>query len=477
MPAYLYPDSTTDQFLTKTGVQTITGAKTFQAGSTSSTPLTIQSAASQTSNLQEFKDSSGGLLGAIGSNGIQSWGPNGLSGTFISAGSGRMHIQTTATGASNPVLTVRGAASQSGNLQQWENSAGTILTYIKNTGGIYSTQPNEANVFGGATSLGAILSTYTGAAGNKGLVIRAVAGQTANLVEFQNSAGTAMASIAAHGYLTGRRGAFVSEAANGVVLQVQGAASQTANLFEAVDSAGTVLSYVTHAGAPVSNVGMVVYPRDSGQEGLVVVGRPSQTTDLAQFRNSAGSVLSSIGPTGYLTIGPNSWNKWLRLAGGGGPDATTAVMHVSNGNVHLDNATGGYGLYFNWYSSNTLGTYWGNGASSQVGRVDGGGAASFVSVTSTSRLDTKKNIERVLEDGPDDDKFLSLNAVRYVSTLDRHGRPLHSFVAEEAVEVMPEIVSKDEDNEIVGINLTSLVTILTTQVQNLTVRVRELESK
>lgn len=34
MPAYLYPDSTSDQFLTKTGVQTITGAKTFEAPET-----------------------------------------------------------------------------------------------------------------------------------------------------------------------------------------------------------------------------------------------------------------------------------------------------------------------------------------------------------------------------------------------------------------------------------------------------------
>lgn len=101
MPAYLYPDSTNDQFLTKTGIQTITGNKTF-SGST-----------------LYFSDT----------------------GSLISGGSGRAIFKTNL--ASFPVVEVQAAASHTANLLEMKNSAGSILTSFNASGvlTIGSTEP------------------------------------------------------------------------------------------------------------------------------------------------------------------------------------------------------------------------------------------------------------------------------------------------------------------------------------------------
>ena len=88
---------------------------------------------------------------------------------------------------------------------------------------------------------------------------------------------------------------------------------------------------------------------------------------------------------GYITFGPNSgWSRSLRVGGNGFQGSSTiASVATTNGNLHLDGATGGYAVYLNWYGG-TSGTFFGNGASGQVGRVDGAGNASFSGQVSSS---------------------------------------------------------------------------------------------
>lgn len=82
----------------------------------------------------------------------------------------------------------------------------------------------------------------------------------------------------------------------------------------------------------------------------------------------------------HTLYGPNtSWGSYLRVGGNGhGVGAETASVATTDGNLHLDAASGGNSIYLNWYGGTTSGgTLFGNGAGAQVGRVDRGGTASF----------------------------------------------------------------------------------------------------
>ena len=99
-----------------------------------------------------------------------------------------------------PVV-LRGAASQTANLQEWQNSSGQVGPLVNSAGVIIA-----KSGFGGVTTFSAgatgdqsSVSIYSYNAARKGLVIKGIASQTANLQEWQNSSGTVLASIASNG--------------------------------------------------------------------------------------------------------------------------------------------------------------------------------------------------------------------------------------------------------------------------------------
>lgn len=127
-------------------------------------------------------------------------------------------------------LTVKGAASQTANLQDWQDSSGTVLTAIDASGKLlFSTDTNlyrsaadtlktddklvvsdkfnqisaANNAFGSATGLtGVQLSVLTTSASRVGLTIQGHTSQTANLQDWQNSSANILASLTADGKLT-----------------------------------------------------------------------------------------------------------------------------------------------------------------------------------------------------------------------------------------------------------------------------------
>lgn len=364
-----------------------------------------------------------------------------------------------------------------------------------------------------------------GDVGYETLVVKGMASQTASLLSLKNSANTVLTRFGPTGTLfvdriqgqttpTNLIEPRVSpNSTNAVAMVVQGLASQTSNLQEWRNSAGTPMVYVTPSGKVLadspgtgaSDFGFEVKKAAGGKainlsnytdvDFQVILPAPdaadkvtllsgSTNTPIAlggamveRFRfNPDGGML--VKGNGYVDVGPNTqYSTKVRLGGsdfGGGTGM--ARVAVTNGNLHIDPATGGYLIYLGWRASGFGGTVFGNGADAEVGRMTSAGAMTASSFTSTSTLESKRDVKRLSTSGPDDDKLLSLGAVSYTPAADPNGKKLFSFVAEEAAEVMPEIVSVNENNEITGINLTSLVTILTTQVQNLTARVRELEA-
>lgn len=116
-------------------------------------------------------------------------------------------------------------------------------------------------------------STITASgSGVKGLVVKAAAGQTANLQEWQASSGAVAASISATGGL-----AAPTVHGRDVVRAGSGAAG---------------------VGAYVEVVGLLPVAK-----GLVVRGAPSQAANLAEFQNDSGTVLSAVRPSGAVNIG------------------------------------------------------------------------------------------------------------------------------------------------------------------------------
>jgi hypothetical protein len=96
-----------------------------------------------------------------------------------------------ATVATNKALTVRGAGSQTGDLQQWQRSDGTVVGRVRDGG-----QIGVGNLITGT----AFFVDMTQLGGTQAAVrIRGAASQSANLQEWQNSAGTVLTKIEASG--------------------------------------------------------------------------------------------------------------------------------------------------------------------------------------------------------------------------------------------------------------------------------------
>lgn len=131
--------------------------------------------------------------------------------------------------ASTKGLVIKGAASQTANLQEWQNSAGTALAYVEADGTIRA--KNNAG-------LGFKIGTTNSGMENSGGILR--------LVDANNGA-----VLRLPGYLSGLgygQVQLLSLSSSRVMLNVQGASGQTANLQEWRNNAGTALSYVDASG-------------------------------------------------------------------------------------------------------------------------------------------------------------------------------------------------------------------------------------
>lgn len=102
------------------------------------------------------------------------------------------NIITPQTSTTVPI-TIRGAVSQTGNLQQWQNSSSTNLAVVFSDG---------SSSFNGYITVGNNNKSTTTAvdvrianASHKGLTIRAFGSQTANMQEWQDSSGNPISWI------------------------------------------------------------------------------------------------------------------------------------------------------------------------------------------------------------------------------------------------------------------------------------------
>lgn len=239
---------------------------------------------------------------------------------WISVGANVEDALARSSAAGTVPQTVRGAASQTADLQKWQNSAGTDLLRVTPTGGIVQ-QAGVANGFGGATVTGVRSAFHTGAAAEVGVAVRGVANQTGDLQQWRSSGDAVLARVTAGGALNvdaapGVDGsAFGGASASGVRLaistgqpgtigmRIRGVANQTADYLSLEASTGAVRARVDHLGnATFTSVTSQNLATRDGAETLtnktfpLAAGRVVVETDAAGALTPTSS--SRTSPTG-----------------------------------------------------------------------------------------------------------------------------------------------------------------------------------
>lgn len=159
--------------------------------------LVVRGASGQTANLAEFQTNTGEVLALVRNDGGI------LTKSALKAGSATadyiaMLQSTVPEGAAGVKgLVVRGASGQTANLAEFQDNSGTSVATVSNNGtisGLSILAKNDGAFFAtGATPdfMNAQVNVKPFDITRKGLVVRGISGQSANLIELQNSSGTA----------------------------------------------------------------------------------------------------------------------------------------------------------------------------------------------------------------------------------------------------------------------------------------------
>jgi hypothetical protein len=153
----------------------------------------------------------------------------------------------TASGAGVTPLVVKGASGQTVSLFEARNAANELRTFVTAGGGVVTRGLLVAGPVDNDGSAQALLVTQDPA--RRALIVRGAASQTANLAEFQSSAGTVLVAIRSDGYTLANKGIKVEALSAGdPVLDVIAAVSQTANVAQFRNSAGAEMANISADG-------------------------------------------------------------------------------------------------------------------------------------------------------------------------------------------------------------------------------------
>lgn len=362
------------------------------ARTASTVGLTVTGAASQTADTLQILDNSGNIVGGFS-----------RLGRILSGGSSTTAVGSLLLGSVNTVAqqlgvisrenttvgaVIRGAASQSADLLQLQNSAGTELSRITSTGSFYvntnnnttgieflatsgtsliSSNGNDLNVrprfdllFAPADSTGRLrpsndntndlgiagnrwrniwssgLNVINSTAGNVVATVRGAASQSANLQEYQSSAATVLGGRNANAQIysgstapltTAVGGATTAASGTGSVATITTTSAHNLAVGDRVTVAGvtptgyngtyivtvvgstTTFSYANATSAAQTVAGTVsvdaqasIVARSAGTTGAVIRGAASQSANLQEWQNSAGTVLGNLAASGYFGV-------------------------------------------------------------------------------------------------------------------------------------------------------------------------------
>lgn len=231
-----------------------TGTQTINAGGTGNTvALIVKGQTGQTAKIQEWQNVSGTVVSDMthtGRFGISIISNVANTGTYMDTGSNTIRFEQRA--AATVGIIIKGAASQTANLQEWQNSAGTVLSWIASDGTPVTATSTGLKV--GGTGITGHFTVRTPSASTIAAVIRAAASQTANLQEWQDSAGTVLNRVSSDGRLivgaTDTAGSISinPDGASRIGLRIRLAGSATAEAIRIDNSSGANLTSITAAG-------------------------------------------------------------------------------------------------------------------------------------------------------------------------------------------------------------------------------------
>lgn len=342
----------------------------FEIASINSVGGIIRAKAGQVADLQQWQDSGGVALAyvdaagdfsanaALKINGTTVCTASGCtaaggSGVYIQNGTGlqttaNFNIQSGAAGSVGGVI--RGAVGQTANLQEWQDSSGSALSYVDSSGNIgvdhtgkailrlRSTNSDQSElIFGSGTSnmffydpVGGGIRVYVNASERARFnttgtfQVNSPTNTVGTAEKFRVNTPTTVDNLA--------NVIFGTSATTTKGLVVQGLASQTANLQEWQDSTGVVLSSITASGA----LSFGTTPAAAGNIRL-----PNATS--ISWRNAANSADKSI------KLSSANVTDGLDLPGSvvvGGSDATAGSVYFFNSGVRVGR-TGNSGFYIN----------------------------------------------------------------------------------------------------------------------------------
>ena len=193
-----------------TGGNALTGAQTITGTAIADKVLVVKGASGQTANLFEVQDSAASIRFRINQVG---------NATFVGNITSQNNATFTPASTATVPLTIQGAAGQSASFIEIQNSGNATLFRVNSSG--FGVSPLGFIAGGAAQATNARNTFYTAGTANIGLVVQGTAAQSASLQEWQNSGGTAIASISSAGQLSVGIGGLSTISSAGIVRGVQ----------------------------------------------------------------------------------------------------------------------------------------------------------------------------------------------------------------------------------------------------------------
>jgi hypothetical protein len=269
----------------------------------------IRASASQTADLQQWQDSAGNVLSRISPNGLVNTSAilskNNYSSYFSFADN--QPIFANPLTAAHVALVVKGTASQTANLMEFQNSSGVPITFFNASGGLTATEGVISTAYsGGKMTTGTLgyFNATTFAPSVSPIVVRGTTSQSADLTQWQGSTGTVAAKVSSNGAISSISGGFFGTAsgpidagnylavrpwaANHIPFTVKGFAAQTGDLTRWLNDAGDVLAKVDSTGA------MFTTTAAANTNTTQVATTAYVQTELADLVNSAPATLDTL---------------------------------------------------------------------------------------------------------------------------------------------------------------------------------------
>ena len=195
--------------------------------------------------------------------------------------------QTVSTGnAAAKGVIVKGAASQTANLLELQNSASTVLSSIGPSGifnGNISGSAANATTVGGLTCTNGQVAKWSGSVWTCGTDV--------------GGSGT-VTGVTASAPLSSSGGVIPDVSLTGTVAVTNGGTGAAT-----AGAARTSLAVPGLAGNNAYSGTQTLVPATNALQPLVVQGLASQSANLQEWKNSAAATLASVGPTGLVTAG------------------------------------------------------------------------------------------------------------------------------------------------------------------------------